>query len=63
LVLLIQIEFGVQGARKEKVFKMELGQMLLSNTPVQTYEANWATEGLNLIAEVIAEHRGDKYGK
>ena len=42
---------------------MELGQMLLSNTPVQTYDANWATEGLNLIAEVIAEYRGDKYGK
>jgi hypothetical protein len=38
---------------------MELGQMLLSNTPVQNYEAYWATDGLNLIAQVIAELRGE----
>jgi hypothetical protein len=42
---------------------MELGQMLLSNTPSQTYDGFWATEGLNLIAEVIAEHRGYSHGK
>lgn len=35
--------------------------MLLSNTPVQTYDADWATDGLNLIAEVIAESRGYSY--
>jgi hypothetical protein len=41
---------------------MELGQLLLSNTPVQSYEAYWATDGLSLIAEVIAEFRGYSYG-
>ena len=37
---------------------MELGQMLLSNTPPQEYEADWATDGLRMIAEVISESRG-----
>lgn len=37
---------------------MELGQLLLSNTPVQRYEADWATDGLRMIAEVISEFRG-----
>mgnify|MGYP003345957487 CR=1 FL=1 len=37
---------------------MELGQLLLSNTPPQEYEAEWATDGLHLIAQVIAELRG-----
>ena len=37
---------------------MELGQLLLSNTPPQEYEAEWATDGLHLIAQVIAEYRG-----
>jgi hypothetical protein len=44
---------------------MELGQMLLSNTPTQSYDADWATAGLEMIAEVIAESRGnmhDRYG-
>ena len=36
---------------------MELGQLLLSNTPSQEYEAEWATDGLHLIAQVIAEYR------
>jgi hypothetical protein len=38
---------------------MELGQMLLSNTPVQNFEAYWATNGLHLIAQVISELRGE----
>lgn len=42
---------------------LELGQMLLSNTPTQEYDADWATDGLNMIAEVIAEYRGSSYGK
>lgn len=42
---------------------MELGQLLLSNTPIQSYEADWATDGLCLIAEVIAEFRGYSYGQ
>lgn len=37
---------------------MELGQLLLSNTPPQEYEADWATDGLRMIAEVISESRG-----
>lgn len=37
---------------------MELGQLLFSNTPMQSYEADWATDGLHLIAQVIAEYRG-----
>lgn len=42
---------------------MELGQLLLSNTPMQSYEADWATDGLYMIAEVIAEFRGQSYGQ
>lgn len=42
---------------------MELGQMLLSNTPSQSDDAYWATDGLNLIAEVIAESRGYSHGQ
>lgn len=38
---------------------IELGQLLISNTPVQSYEANWATDGLHMIAQVIAESRGE----
>ena len=44
------------------VCKLELGQMLLSNTPIQLYESYWATDGLNMIAEVIAELRGKQHG-
>ena len=36
--------------------------MLLSNTPIQSYESYWATDGLNMIAEVIAELRGKQHG-
>lgn len=36
--------------------------MLLSNTPIQSYESYWATDGLNMIAEVIAELRGKEHG-
>ena len=37
---------------------MELGQMLLSNTTPQEYDADWATDGLYMIGQVIAEYRG-----
>ena len=37
---------------------MELGQILFSNTTLEEYEADWATEGLTMIAEVITEYRG-----
>jgi hypothetical protein len=43
----------------------EIGQILLTNTETLAHEANWATNGLQAIAEVISEHRGyveDKYG-
>jgi hypothetical protein len=43
----------------------EIGQILLTNTETLEHEADWATSGLDAIAEVIAEHRGykqDKYG-
>lgn len=36
--------------------------MLLSNTPIQSYESYWAADGLNMIAEVIAELRGKEHG-
>jgi hypothetical protein len=42
----------------------EISQILLTNTETQEFEADWATNGLDAIAEVIAEHRGhqrDKY--
>ena len=42
---------------------LELGQMLLSNNDWHQYECNWAQEGLNLIAEVIAEIRGKSHGR
>lgn len=38
---------------------MELGQIVFSNTPIQPYDADWATDGLTMIAQVIAEFRGD----
>ena len=41
---------------------LELGQILMSNTPPQTYDADWSTDGLNMIAEVIAELRGEEHG-
>jgi hypothetical protein len=41
---------------------LELGQILMSNTPPQIYDADWATDGLNMIAGVIAELRGEEHG-
>jgi hypothetical protein len=43
----------------------EIGQILLTNTETLQHEADWASNGLTAIAEVIAEYRGykeDKYG-
>lgn len=37
---------------------MELGQLLLSNANHEKYEADWATDGLYMISQVIAEYRG-----
>lgn len=39
--------------------ELELGQMLLSNNDWHQYDADWAVEGLNMIAQVIAELRGE----
>lgn len=44
---------------------LELGQIVFSNNDWHKYDCDWAQEGLNLIAEVIAELRGnshDRYG-
>lgn len=38
---------------------LELGQLLLSNNDWHHYEAYWATDGLHIIAQVIAELRGE----
>lgn len=38
---------------------LELGQMLLSNNDWHKYDAYWATDGLHMIAQVIAELRGE----
>lgn len=43
--------------------RLELGQMVLSNNDWHQYDADWATDGLNMIAQVIAELRGDSHGK
>jgi hypothetical protein len=43
----------------------EIGQILLTNARTLEFEADWASNGLQAIAEVIAETRGhieDKYG-
>ena len=40
---------------------MELGQVLLSSNDWHKYDCYWASDGLNLIAEVIAEIRGEQY--
>lgn len=43
----------------------EIGQVLFANNETYEHTADWATNGLNALAEVIAEHRGykkDKYG-
>lgn len=34
--------------------------MLFSNSPVQEYEAYWATDGIHMIGEHIQELRGDQ---
>ena len=41
---------------------LELGQMVLSNNNWHQYDSYWATDGLNMIAEVIAELRGKEHG-
>lgn len=38
---------------------LELGQMLLSNNDWHKYDAYWAADGLHMIAQVIAELRGE----
>lgn len=38
---------------------LELGQILLSNNDWHRHDAYWATDGLHMIAQVIAELRGD----
>ena len=38
--------------------ELELGQMLTSNNNWHQHDADWATEGLHMIAQVIAEFRG-----
>lgn len=38
--------------------EIELGQGLFSNTPLQEFDADWASNGLEAIADVIAESRG-----
>lgn len=38
--------------------EIELGQALFSNTPIQEFDADWASNGLETIADVIAEFRG-----
>lgn len=47
--------------------ELELGQLVLSNNNWEDHDAYWATSGLNMIAEVIAEYenkgkRRPKYG-
>lgn len=41
----------------------EIGQILLTNGITHSHEADWATNGLDAIAEVIAEKRGHKQDK
>ena len=36
---------------------VELGMLAFSNSTIREYGADWATSGLNLLAEVIAETR------
>jgi hypothetical protein len=37
--------------------EIELGQILFSNTPAQEFEADWASNGLEAIADVVSEFR------
>lgn len=39
--------------------ELELGQMLFSNNDWHQYDADWATDGLHLLAQVITESRGN----
>ena len=41
----------------------EIGQIFLTNGETHSFEADWATSGLNSLAEVISEHRGYKKDK
>ncbi len=36
---------------------VELGMLAFSNGQIRDYDADWATSGLNLLAEVISEYR------
>ena len=42
---------------------LELGQMVLSNNDWHRYDADWATDGLYMIAQIIAELRGNEYSR
>jgi hypothetical protein len=43
---------------------VELGQMLFGTGPINHYDAYWATEGLCMLANIIAEKRNDyEYGE
>lgn len=37
---------------------LELGQMVLSNNDWHQYDADWATDGVYMISQIIAELRG-----
>lgn len=37
---------------------VELGQLAFSNTPIQSFEARWATQGIQLIASAVDQSRG-----
>lgn len=41
----------------------EIGQIVLTNGTTHEHEADWATVGINILAEVISEYRGHKKGK
>lgn len=41
----------------------EIGQIVLTNGMTHSHEADWATAGLDAIAEIIREHRGEATGK
>jgi hypothetical protein len=41
--------------------QIELGQLLTSNKDWHRYDAYWAADGLCMIAEVIAELRGESH--
>lgn len=38
---------------------VELGMLAFSNGAINKYDADWATSGLNMLAEIIAESRNE----